>query len=197
MHITQALSTFPQPLSVEPLPAKAITELFTRLTGQLGAKVADLWAGVPPETVHAEWSAALAGMHTAEIERGLRACARRAFAPTLGEFVLLCRPALDPEVAWMEAQDGMRARDRGERGDWTHPAVFRAALALAYELRTGGFAQHRKRWAWTLAREFEKGFGDGVPEGVLRIEQQDVKGGPPDARGRAEIERILRSAGRR
>jgi hypothetical protein len=113
-----ALSTWnPGSLTDDPaVPETWIEAIFTRLSAQLGAKVADLWGGVPPETVKTEWAEALASFERAEITRGLKACQTRAFAPTLGEFLRLCRPALDPEVAWLEASEGMRDRARVAAG---------------------------------------------------------------------------------
>lgn len=137
------------------LPTPWVEKIFTRLSAQLGHKVADLYACVAPEDVKAEWGCALAGFHPAEIGRGLNACQTRVFAPTLGEFLRLCRPALDPELAWIEAVDGLAA---GEGFEWSHPAVRRAARTMPYEIRSQSFAQCRKRWAWTLDREFEKGW---------------------------------------
>lgn len=177
MHATTALSTFTQPSSLEPLPQKWVARIFERLTAQLGSKVADLWAGVPPANVQAEWADALAGFHATEIERGLKACQTRAFAPTLGEFCRLCRPALDPEFAWLEAGHCLRQRDKGEMGDWTHPGVFRAGCEMSMEARGGNWKEHRKRWEWTLQRELAEGWSE-IPAPALRI-ASDVKCGPP------------------
>lgn len=145
-----------------PLPVAWVERLFVRLSAQFGAKMADLYAGVPPEAVKEEWGAALANLHVSEIQRGLQACQTRAFAPALGEFLRLCRPALDAELAWLEAQEGMKARGRGEAGEWTHPGVQRAAQDFQYELRTSNFHQHRKAWARALDRELRRGWGEDV-----------------------------------
>ena len=119
-----------------PLPTPLVEQVFTRLTAQLGAKIADLYAGVDPVNVKAEWADGLAGYSYDEIMRGLKACQTRIFPPTLGEFCRFCRPALDPETAWLEAQACMAQREAGAVGDWTHAAVFRAAQAMGFELRT-------------------------------------------------------------
>jgi hypothetical protein len=163
MDIQTALSTWKPASSVEPLPQKWIARIFERLTAQLGSKVADLYAGVHPETVQEEWGRALADFHPAEIDRGLTACQSRAFAPTLGEFLRLCRPALDPEIAFIEAANCLSQREKGEVGDWSHPAVFRAAVAMSHEVRTGNFREVRKRWEWQLSREFEQGWSEIEP----------------------------------
>ncbi len=171
-------STFQAASLATPLPKSAIEHLFERFTAQLGSKVADLWAGVPPEHIHAEWGVALADFRPEEIDRGLRSCQTRQFAPTLGEFTRLCRPALDAEVAFLEAGAGLRARDTGEVGVWTHPAVFRAACTMSVEVRAGSWRESRKRWEWALARELEAGWRKDVPPPPLRI-AADVRTGPP------------------
>lgn len=141
----------------QPVPAAWVEKVFLRLGAQLGHKIADLYAGVPPDVVKAEWGMAMTGFQPQEIGRGLAACQTRVFAPTLGEFLRLCRPALDPETAAVEAVEILNNRDDAE---WSHPAVRRAALAMAFELRTQAFAQYRRRWTWILEREFSKGWDD-------------------------------------
>lgn len=175
-----ALSTWnPAALTEQPsVPETWIEAIFTRLSAQLGTKVADLWGGVPPETVKAEWAEALASFDPREISRGLKACQTRAFAPTLGEFLRLCRPALDPEIAWLEAQDGMRARGQGHLGEWSHPAVYRAASGFEHELRSGSFAQHRKVWTWRLEREMRKGWLLDVPRPMVALPNDPTCRGP-------------------
>lgn len=185
MDVTTALSMSKPRLLADPLPQRWVARIFDRLTAQLGAKVADLYAGVPAESVQAEWAEALAGFAPVEIDRGIRACQTRVFAPTLGEFVRLCRPGLDPEIAWFEAGEGMRAREAGECGDWTHPAVYRAAGHFAFELKTSTFAQVRRRWEWTLQREFAKGWGEDVAAPAPRIEHKPALRQPTEAERKA------------
>lgn len=156
----------------KPLPMAAVEDLFTRLLGQLGNKVADLFGNAKPDVVKEEWAATLAGFRRRELQRGLDAIRLRRFAPTSGEFAQLCRPALDHEYAWYEAQDGLRARDRGEMGQWSHPAVYRSAIAmggLGISVRNASFSSARTRWKITLDREFAAGWGEEIPEPALRI----------------------------
>lgn len=161
-----------------PAPRRVVARVFERLTAQLGAKVADLYAGADQRAVQDEWGAGLAGFHMQEIARGVAACRERVFAPTLGEFLRLCRPALDPEYAWLEAGDCLRQRDAGLVGDWSHPAVWRAASAMSHEVRGGDWRAHRTRWAYTLRRELEKGWGEIPPPPPARIEHKPTLRGP-------------------
>lgn len=188
--MTNALSTWTPASSVEPLPAAAMADVFRSLRAQLGAKIADLYNGVPPEDVQAEWAARLSGFRRHELARGIEACSNRRFAPTLGEFKQLCRPALDPELAWLEASAGLRARSLGEKGEWTHPAVFRAASAMAHEVRSRSFKECRGRWDAELTRQFAAGWGEKIPMSAVQI-TNDTRGGPPSANVRAHIATIL------
>lgn len=177
------------PDAAQPIPREWIARVFQRLTAQLGAKVADLYAGVPQAHVQAEWAAGLAGYHESEISRGVAACRERVFAPTLGEFLHLCRPALDPERAWLEAADGLRARDAGEVGQWSHPAVWRAATAMSVEVRGGEFRQHRTRWAYVLDQHLRAGWGEPVPPPQQRVGHKPLLRGPNEAE-RAALARL-------
>lgn len=129
-----------------------------------------------------EWTRGLVavGITPAELERGLAACRTARFAPSLGEFCQLCRPSLDPEVAWIEAERGLRARERGEVGVWSHPAVWRAACAMSHEIRGGAFKACRKRWEYTLRQEFANGWGGDVPPVAKRIEHRPAVSGMPE-----------------
>lgn len=190
-----ALSTQKPTSSAELTPAQQdeIATLFDRLGGQLGAKMADLYAGVSPAIVQAEWAAGLSGFRRSELERGLAACRTRVFPPTLGEFTNLCRPALDPEIAWMEAASGMAARAEGMRGDWSHPAVFRTALAFVFDLRQRSYKECRKAWTFALQREFSHGWLKDVPEAPQQIAREKPKVRGPN---KAEAEKIASILGR-
>lgn len=187
--LSPASSTERPPLA--PLSGQQIGLVFGRLQAQLGVKVADLYAGVSFESVRTEWAAALGGYRDSELMRGLDACRTRAFAPNLGEFLNLCRPALDPEIAWMEACDGMKERAAGRRGDWSHPAVFRVALSFVYELKNRNFKECRKTWAFALQREFARGWIKDVPDAPLQIPHMKSIPGKPSPEVQAKINQLL------
>lgn len=178
--IAQSLSTYrpesSQTLS-RPLSLKQVEYLFDSLKGQMGTKVADLFGGVAPSIVEREWAAGLAGFQKPEIRRGLDACATRTFAPTLGEFAQLCRPCLNPEFGWLEARDGLESRDLGLMGEWTHPAVFFAAIKMSPAVRNGEWARHRTAWTRVLNGELARGWRE-VPAPAMRVDH-DAKVGPP------------------
>lgn len=140
-----------------PVPTHWVADLFERLTAILGSSMANVYAAADPRRVQAEWCEALASFSAEEVKRGLAAVRTRRFAPNLPEFLHLCRPALDPETAWIEAEQGMRSHVAGERFAWSHPAVYWAGRDMSFELRTSTFAQCRKRWEAVLSAEFAKG----------------------------------------
>lgn len=177
--------------SIEALPRRWVARVFERLAGQLGSKLTDLYAGVKSEVVQAEWGLGLAGFTGEEIDRGLTACLTRKFAPTLGEFLQLCRPSLDADIAWAEASEGLLARRQGKAGEWSHPAVYRAATAMYEAVRQGSLRACRTRWEHVLRSEFAKGWGEGVPGLPARaLTHQHVAAPMPDA-----VRRLLASRG--
>ncbi|KQM79832.1 hypothetical protein ASE76_01100 [Xylophilus sp. Leaf220] len=177
------------------LPKRVAAKLFLRLAEQFGDRMADMFASSTAEAVQQQWSEVLAGYAPEELARGLMACRQRVFPPHPAEFARLCRPSLDPELAWLEAVDGQRERREGRKGEWSHPAVWRASCAMSFELRTRAYSDCAKRWAWVLQKEHRAGWGEPVPMPALQI-VADVKVGAPPAAVRERMAQILASAGR-
>lgn len=141
-----------------------------------------------------EWALALADFKPVEIARGLDETAKRKFTPTLGEFANLCRPCLDPEWAFREAEHCMRQRDAGYVGDWSHPAVWRTASTLALEVRQSEYGKVKTRWSFLLKAELAKGWGEAVPQPPLRVSHDAAPvGGTSDValRERRRIAKLL------
>jgi hypothetical protein len=147
----------------------------------MGSKLGALYGAVSPALVQAEWAQGLAGFSSDEVERGLLACQHRLFAPTLGEFLHLCRPSLDGEIAWHEAAEGLSARSRGELGAWSHPAVYRAACVLRDGLRQGNYRANKNRWEHILRTEFAKGFVAPVPPVPLVVKHNPTLAPMPES----------------
>lgn len=147
------------------LPTPWIKKLFQRLTAMYGSKLPQMWGGVPEEAVHAVWAEDLAGFSGDEIAVGLQACKQRDWPPTLPEFLKLCRPWMAPEVAYHEAVHGMTARQRGQMGSWSHPAVYWAAIGVStVDLLGSTYGQIKARWEKTLSEEIAKGEWHPIPE---------------------------------
>lgn len=94
---------------------------------------------------------------TGQVRRGLAACERLKFPPTLGEFLEFCQPELDPATAYQEALTGLEARGRGAMGQWSHPAVYWAAREMRADLMGQTWGAVRERWAVTLRRHLARG----------------------------------------
>lgn len=182
-------STFVHALSADgaPVPIRWVEDLFDRLAAIFGGAMANVYASADPAKVKEEWAAALAGFSPDEVKRGLAATRMRRFAPNLGEFLHLCRPALDPELGWIEAEKGLKAHAEGERFAWSHPAVFWAAKAMAYEIRSMPFGQVRKRWDALLGEWFAVGHWPSIPDPTSRrIAAAEDEIEDPEARARGK-----------
>lgn len=148
-----------------PLPAAWVAKLIAKMQVMYGAKFTQQWAGIPPDVLQAEWAEELAGFIGAELSRGLVACRERTFPPTLPEFMVLCRPPLDADAAFHEAVRGLTARKAGERGDWSHPAIFHAALEVGqFDILNSTYTSIKTRWTRALADQLAKGQWEPVPE---------------------------------
>jgi hypothetical protein len=125
------------------LPVAWVERLFSRLGSTFGASIARIYEGMPLDDVKTEWGIAIGenGLSVAELERGIRACHSQRFAPNLAEFMLLCRPGLDPAVAWAE----------GEAGQFSHPVTREVCRAFAWEIRCSNLREHRARFTRALA----------------------------------------------
>lgn len=138
-------------------------ELLKFLMVVYGQKFTDQWRGVTLGEMKAVWSMALAGYSTEEVQRGLKACMSRIWPPTLPEFLLLCRPPVDHEAAFIEAVKQMRQRDNGT-DTWTAPAIYWAAVEFgSWELRQASWDRAKARWTRILDEQLAKGELPPVP----------------------------------
>ncbi|HYD58936.1 MAG TPA: hypothetical protein VEC35_01180 [Noviherbaspirillum sp.] len=154
--------------------------LFGQLHGAFGNQFLDKWrsghvvsgkdTGI--ENMKQVWAQKIRenGMTFADIKRGLKACDKAQFPPTWSEFLEMCKPRLDPLAAYYEAVNGVTARDRGEVGEWSHPAIFFAAIAVgAFDLKNLGYSQIKVRWEKALAAELAKGAWGDIPQPTLSL----------------------------
>lgn len=156
--------------STSAIPASWAARLVERMQALYGAKFAQQWAGIEPVRLTEIWAEELAGMTGEELARGLASCRSRPWPPTLPEFVLLCRPSMDPVTAHTEAVLGMQERKRGNLGEWSHPAVYWAAVKIgAHDLLNQGYAAIRGRWERELRDSFALGQWDAVPAPAVAL----------------------------
>ncbi|WP_146192516.1 hypothetical protein [Alcaligenes faecalis] len=161
------LQTNCQPM---PMPQAWIDRLFMRLSVMYGQQFAAQWAGVDEKCMKDAWAQELAGFTGDEIAAGVDACRSRRYVPNLPEFMMLCRPALDPATAHAEAVLGMQERKRGEPGEWSHSAVYWAAVRVgAHDLLNQSFSVIRARWEKELRESFAKGAWESVPAPSLAL----------------------------
>ena len=156
--------------------------------------------GVDMDEIHAAWIAALRGYSAAEVRRGVEAARSVTHIAGLSHFLRLCRPALDPEVAYAEAVAGMSEHAAGRAFAWSHPAVYWAGRTMQFELRAVPYASVRKRRDSLMADQWAAGVWEPVPEPVRQIEQQRTQVDPVrvlrarDAL-RAAVDRLRQSSG--
>jgi hypothetical protein len=166
MQMTTAPSTSLQP---DPLPESWVEKLFHRMLLDYGKKFTDQWGGADADELIAHWARQMAGYSGDEIGRGLRALDGMSWPPTLPEFKKLCRPPVDPMVAFHEAQAGMLARAAGRHGEWSHPAIFWAAMRLGPDITGQLYNAVRPRWEKLLAESLERGEWSPVPAAAVAL----------------------------
>lgn len=164
MSLTLASST-----STTALPEAWVERLFDRMLLEYGRKFTDQWGGADSDTLIAHWSRELAGYTGAELKRGLDALATREWPPTLPEFKKLCRRPLDSTTAYYEAVAGVQARAAGEYGKWSHPAVYWAAMPLAFDLGNQTYSQIKPRWEAALFEQLDKGEWPEIPQPMTAL----------------------------
>ena len=91
--------------------SRLVERIFKRMAEIYGARFADMWDGVTDfDSVKAEWGDALTGYTVEEIKLGVESCRRRAWPPTLPEFLAMCRPPPDYERLYRQAADAIHTR---------------------------------------------------------------------------------------
>lgn len=162
-----------------------IDRLFQMLHGFYGTKFVDLWRDQDINEVKAAWRQELRGLTAAELQAGMDGCRTRPWPPTLPEFLLLCRPPLNPQVAWLRAQEGCRERDAGRIG-FTDARIFEAYRRMASEVRAGQACFGATLARWTAMLEIvETEIAAGAS---FTITQPPVALPPPEPMSRQQAE---------
>ena len=150
-------STLMPATRLEPQPPVVMDRLFLRLMAFYGMKFADSFMAVELAAMKRIWSEELAGYSLDELNRGINACRGLKWPPTLPEFMGLCRPLLEPEVAFHEAATKLALRDRGDDPAWSHPAVYWAAVEIGHwDIRRLGYQPLKARWAHALREQMAR-----------------------------------------
>lgn len=163
------LTTAPSSTSTTPLPASWVEKLLHKMLLSYGKKFTDQWGATSTDELVEHWAQELAGYQPVEITRGLKALETRDWPPTLPEFKKLCRAPLDPMKAYYEAVAGVQARAAGEYGKWSHPAVYWAAMPLAFDLREQTYSQVKGRWESALATQMDLSEWPEIPQPMIAL----------------------------
>lgn len=135
-----------------------------------GKKFTDQWNGADPEKLKTHWAQQLASMTRAELTRGYAALETRDWPPSLPEFKRMCRPPVDHLAAYYEAVNGVTARERGSKGDWSHPAIYWASVVVgAFDLLNHSYSQVKERWQKALDEQLAKGEWSEIPTPVVAL----------------------------
>jgi hypothetical protein len=158
-----------------------IEKIFQKMASRYGARFADAWHGCDLEVVKADWADDLAGYMPSEIAAGLDRMKAKPFPPTCPEFLLLCRPALDPDTAYHEAVREYRKRfDKGD-DTWSRPEIFWAAQTIGHhDLMNTPYDRMRGRWRDALTNAKR----DPIPERLVAL--------PASGEVRADPEHVKR-----
>lgn len=170
-HPTSSISPLDEQLPEWPenaIPERWITALFNKMSFSYGTKFVDQWVGIDPDGIKRHWAQKLFVLTTSELTRGVNRLDSRNWPPTLPEFLALCRPPIDPSVAFHEALEQGAKRERCDPADpdvWSSPAVYWAWRKLgAYECAKHPYAVLRTRWEAALTAELEREGIEPVPK---------------------------------
>lgn len=183
-----------------------IDHLWNRLSGTYGGRwLKDFPDMQSIENWKAAWAEALDDDRVTpqEVAEGLRTC-RRMFPdwpPAVGEFIRACRPGLIPENAFHDAVAGMTARRRGEMGQWSHPAVYWAAVRVgSHDLLNCGYSVMQSRWERALSDELGRGAWEAIPVPAVALPAPGATHATPEQAAKALEEMgagvILNQSGR-
>ena len=162
-------SRLPSSISIEPLPESWVERMFDRMLLEYGKKFVDQWAGADSEKLIEHWAHEMAGYNGVEIKRGLSKLSVEEWPPTLPMFKKLCRPAGDSVSAYYQAVEGVAARARGEMGAWSHPAIYWAAIPMAFDLGSQSFSQMKSRWENAFTEQMDRGEWSDIPQPIVAL----------------------------
>lgn len=111
------------------------------------------------------------GITPTDVKNGLKACrSKYDWPPSCAEFIKACKPSVDPLVAYYEAVAGVQAREKGEMGEWSHPAVFWASVKVsAFDLLNQAYSTIKQRWEKALQAELDKHEWEPIPAPMLAL----------------------------
>jgi hypothetical protein len=118
------------------------------------------------------------GLKFADVKRGIAGCSTAKFPPSFPDFLTFCKPQVDPLRAYYEALEGIQARNAGNVGKWSHPAIFWASASMTSELLSQTYSQIKARWENALQVQLDKGEWEGIPVPALALGHTNVPVNP-------------------
>lgn len=156
--------------STDPLPMAWIEKLFDRMVSLYGHKFLDMWRDVNLQGVKETWAQELGKLSRDEVARGANALLAQEWPPTLPQFIKLCKPSVDAVAAYYEAVNGVVAREHGNIGEWSHPAIFWASVKVgAFDLKHQTYSQIKTRWESALSEEMAKSAWSAIPKPMIAL----------------------------
>ena len=157
-------------ISTNPIPDSWIEKLFERMVGLYGNKFLDMWGKTDLLQVKAIWAQELGKLTREEIAKGANSLINQEWCPTLPQFIKLCRPAIDFTAAYYEALNGVLAREKGDKGEWSHSAIFWASTKIgAFDFKNQNYMTIKSRWEKALQDELAKGTWKDIPEAMIAL----------------------------
>lgn len=154
----------------QPLPASWVEKMFDQMLLTYGKKFVDQWGTADFDKLTAHWAREMASYTPTEIKRGLAGLELLDWPPTLPAFKKLCRPPLDVTAAYYEAVSGLREREAGNMGNWSHPAIFWTTVHVgAFDLKNHAYSQIKERWEKALKAEMDKGQWSAIPAPMIAL----------------------------
>jgi hypothetical protein len=149
-----------EPRQIRGEQSTLIDQLFARLEAMYPQRWrASFPSGAAIEAWRETWSDAFdeEKVSPQDVGDAVRACRRKYdWPPSLTEFLKLCKPAMDPESAYVEACKQISARDNGS-DTWSNPAIYWAAREYGvHELRQSTWASAKMRWCRVLEEQLAK-----------------------------------------
>ena len=156
--------------SIDPISDKWIDALFAKMSTYYGNKFSDMWRDSNMQAVKSVWAQELRKLSREDFTRGANALMTQEWPPTLPQFIKLCRPAIDFVTAYYEAVNGAVAREQGMMGEYSHPAIFFAAVKVgAFDLKHQTYSGIKGRWETALAQEMAKAEWPVIPEPMMAL----------------------------
>lgn len=178
--------------ALTPIPEAWIEKLFSKMLLEYGKKFTDQWGMVATDDMIRHWANELAGYTGPEMAKGVAALSTKTFPPTLPEFKTMCRPPVDATRAYYEAVAGVQARITGEMGEWSHPAIYWAAMPMSTDLQQLGYSQVRPRWEAAFAAQMARTEWEPIPAPVLALTAPGKASTPPEV-AQEKIKRLVRT----